>query len=253
MESRTTVSVVAPMDLPGGYTFDATINLKTIKVVVPECGVAEGDTIRINVKKNDDEEVVNIAVLAKILDEKEKEEDEKKNLLKRWRFGICSFYDIFCTPLFWASLFCPWILLGQLMQRYKLNFWGYREDVQYNTFMAVSMFGYVTILIEGPLLLVYFLVERDIYLYFALGVFTYSAMMFMYWSLVLRKTAREDYALSTKCGCFDDCCVTTLCNCCSLIQISRHSHNEKIFPYKIDSETGLPFRLASKSSIQIVK
>jgi len=57
-----------------------------------------------------------------------------------------------------------------------------------------------------------------------------------------RLQVRRRYNIDgTCCGdsCMDDCCCFFWCTCCTTIQMARHTHDEKFYPYKFDRPTGL--------------
>ena len=58
-----------------------------------------------------------------------------------------------------------------------------------------------------------------------------------------RNNFRKKYNIPAQhCGesVLDDCCCAYWCGCCTLIQMHRHTHDEKSYPYEITSKTGLP-------------
>ena len=58
-----------------------------------------------------------------------------------------------------------------------------------------------------------------------------------------RNNFRKKYNIPAQhCGesVLDDCCCAYWCGCCTLIQMHRHTHDEKSYPYEVTSKTGLP-------------
>jgi len=261
--STTSIAIVAPMSLPGGYEFDATINDKTIKVIVPPGGVHEGEVLQVPINNNatEDDRDVGGKVVASIADQEKgrgktkinNDNTQKQGLLKDevnitpegvWRNNFCSCFDVVDKPVFWVAFIFPWVIVGQLMQRLKLNVWGCRAENHEHTCVAIFFFGVLTLFAEGILMLLYVFFENSLYWNLASAVSFYSSISFLYWSCMLRNTLRDGFGLPTTI--VQDCCCDDLCTslgclfCCSLIQISRHTHDEKDFEYQIVSKTGLP-------------
>lgn len=265
MVKETSIVVVAPMKLPEGYEFDASFANKKISVVIPKGGVEEGDCLEIftgvqddNSETADSDETLN-KVTAKIVPKKVnkstkgkvgKKVDKSESVVSlvpeiKWRTGLCSCLKIIKFPLFWVSLFCPFILIGQLMQRSKLNYYGCRAENYQNTCSIISIFTFLMICAEATLVFLSFYLEDSIFWIAASAVFAYSIIILGLWSFLLRYNIRHSFtlptttALSKNCECFDDFFISIFCNFCSLIQMSRHTHDEKNHPYKFDSKTGL--------------
>jgi len=261
-QNQSTIAIIAPMSLPGGYEFDATINDKTIKVIVPPGGVDEGAVLQVPINNNsyeDNRDIENVKVLARIADggkkksKKNRKDPQKKSLLEDemnitpegvWRNSFFSCCEVINKPTFWVAFIFPWVIIGQLMQRLKLNVWGCRAENHQHTCVAIFLFGVSTVFVEGILMLLFFFSEDVIYSNIASAVRFYAAISFLYWTFMLRNTLRDGFGLPTtfiqNYHCDDFC--TSLCCCqgCSLIQISRHTHNENDHKYEIVSKTGLP-------------
>jgi len=61
-------------------------------------------------------------------------------------------------------------------------------------------------------------------------------------SCCTRMKMRKQYQIEPICcgdNCCDDCCISWLCNCCSIVQMARHTHDEDTYPYHMTSRTGL--------------
>ncbi|GAX10397.1 hypothetical protein FisN_3Lu622 [Fistulifera solaris] len=72
------------------------------------------------------------------------------------------------------------------------------------------------------------------------------SILFIVWRVVVgtctRFHMRQKYQIPGSTfgdGYLDDCCCTFWCGCCTTIQQSRHSHDEKVHPYDCCSKTGL--------------
>jgi len=84
----------------------------------------------------------------------------------------------------------------------------------------------------------------------------FASLLFLYklvlvaWSIYLlivgtitRQRMRLKYDIDGSCcagpDCLDDCCCIFWCNCCTVIQMDRHTHDERRYPYDCGSATGL--------------
>ena len=54
---------------------------------------------------------------------------------------------------------------------------------------------------------------------------------------------RQKYSIPADCcadsGCLSDCCCMYWCSCCGVIQMLRHTHDERTYVYNCTSQTGL--------------
>jgi len=260
------LSIVAPMDLPSGYQFDATVDGKKIEVVVPEGGVEEGDCIFIPLNaiyKNETSDITNKKSVIAIKKEnsirlennfgKHSDHSNTKNgngngkrmmPVRKWRKELLSCFDVICSCLFWLSLIpTPSIVQGQLMQRLKLNFWGCRAENYGNTCITVFIFSLLTLSVEGIMLYLQFQTNNVIFNAIGSAFHVNAMLLTLYWSYKLRSILRFELDLPTSFvhsnECCDDCLVILCCNCCSLIQIARHTHDETVDKYYCCSRTGL--------------
>jgi len=131
------ICVIAPFALPGNYTFEAIVDGNLVRVVVPPDGCAEGEVI----------ELPSTAMLSKIptISEASRLEKRKKGK-KEWDHGLFSCFNICFSSLFWMALCFPYIVLGQLMQRIKLNSCGVRDNGNYRNFTCIFVFLLVVLL-----------------------------------------------------------------------------------------------------------
>jgi Cys-rich protein (TIGR01571 family) len=129
---------------------------------------------------------------------------------------------------------CSAIVLGQLMQRIKLNFLAQPDaEASKNTCMILTVAYGVSYLI-GFILAV------------AMGGAVFTVYPFVIYMIIVititRMHMRKKYRIPG--GVFgdsvlDDCCHAYWCTCCSILQMVRHTHDEKVHQYKFDSKTGL--------------
>mmetsp|Transcript_14710 Transcript_14710/g.23170 ORF Transcript_14710/g.23170 Transcript_14710/m.23170 type:complete len:627 (-) Transcript_14710:74-1954(-) len=99
------VDVVAPGDLPGGYTFEAEIGGRRFLATVPAGGVGRGETFSSIMRAVDPE---NAEIPS-----------------GRWRDSCFAFFKFGpCHPLVLNAVFCPLIALAQIMTRLGFDFLG---------------------------------------------------------------------------------------------------------------------------------
>jgi Cys-rich protein (TIGR01571 family) len=210
------VSVVAPSTLAAGYTFTAQVDGKEFVVTVPEGGVTEGQSFQVPYP----------AGITSAAGKK----DDLGAPTGRWRDGCFDCFDVFCKLLFWQGWCCSPFLYGQLAQRLGLNYCG-QPGGGSNTCKTISM----TFVIYYCLCLI------------GLGFFVLP--FFFVWIIILgmntRFNYRKKYEIPATCfnccdGMLDDCMCAWLCECCTGIQMARHTHPEAQYPYQCCTETGLP-------------
>lgn len=136
----------------------------------------------------------------------------------------------------------PLIVSGQLMQRLKLNFWGFRAESSHNVCKAVYSFWLLTISATGIMLYLQVQTTKVIYTVVGLAFLANAALLNIFWSYRLRMTLRSEQSLPITLlesnEFYDDCLISAFCNCCSLIQIARERHDNSFFTYYFCSETG---------------
>jgi len=244
-----TLTIVSPATLPAGYVFEAIIDGNTLSVKVPPGGVAEGDVIQIPMAFTKAKDTTNKKSLtaSNISRNSSHGSISKYN---KWRNSLCSCFDIICSSwMFWVTLFFPFVTLGQLMQRMGMNILGFRRNNSYkNTCMTVVVFSILMSLIVTNIFFYYVVTEDPFLLYFAAAVICFGNVVNLYWRVRLRMEVRNKFELplSSKCpslckdsGCGGDFAASLFCSLCSLIQIGRHTHDERIYKYHTNSQTGL--------------
>ena len=205
------LKVIAPATLEEGYSFDATVDGRTFRVKVPEGGVIAGQEFVVH----DSQEI--IVATGDSLNQDDAPQGQ-------WRKSIFSCIDTMCTGTFWMAFFCPMIQTAQLLTRYHLN-WLSREapsEVVRRTFVAFMIVFVVvwTFLKWLPEILL-------LYVIFYIVVQTR-----------LRRHARLRYNIPG--NFFFDFVITLFFSCCSTIQMVRHTHDEKEYPYDGCTIDGLP-------------
>jgi Cys-rich protein (TIGR01571 family) len=151
----------------------------------------------------------------------------------RWRNGLLDCCEVLCDGMFWMSLCCNPILFGQVMQRLQLDVFGWKSGKYKGTcsiitsvfviHLALSMLGLGFIL--WPFYTIY------TWLAFSNARYAY----------------RKHYEIKpSTCDCcdgrMDDFCCIFWCGCCAGIQLARHTHNGRQYPYECCSPTGMSER-----------
>lgn len=130
------------------------------------------------------------------------------------------------------------VAIGQLLTRMKLNFCGsqtsgneYKQScIIWTTIgIAVWVITWFVMVVTGAgylFLLVY-----------AMSILAVVALT------QTRYYMRQKYAIRAECcadsGCLSDCCCMWWCSCCGIIQMMRHTHDERKYVYHCSSSTGL--------------
>jgi len=277
------VLVVAPATLEAGSTFEAEVDGITFIVTVPDDGVHKGWEFQVpypdKVAMFDDVPIVEATpALASSLSLPDtgkmedittvnensntssnyhtKYEQQPKNKVVafsvptgQWRRDFCSCFNDFSWCVCLMGWCCSPIMMGQVIQRLKLNWFGCPVTNSKNgqkgneqpskpiciifTILTLLLFVIGVIVqhtLSPTLVYVGCIITVIIGVYFIIA-FTYA-----------RKSMRERYNLPHTCcdvpG-LDDCCSTYWCGCCSAIQMHRHTHDETKYTYNVVSQTGL--------------
>ena len=226
------VAVVAPSTLQAGYTFNAQVDGKDFVVTVPEGGVTEGQVFQVPYPSAS----VGTTTIASggafagtsagrgVLPQ-----DDSDVVKGMWRNNLLDCFEVFCNGLFWMSLFCNPIIFGQVMERMKLDAFGLKKGKEgtCNIITAVFVVYLVLILIGVGMFVWPF--------WFIFTLIAFSNARYAY---------RKHYDIKPSlCDCcdgrMDDYCCTFWCGCCTGIQLARHTHDERKYPYNCCSATGL--------------
>lgn len=152
-----------------------------------------------------------------------------------WRNDIFSCFETCGNGMFWMSWCCTYIAMGQLLQRMKMNVCGKPDQNYSNTCMiwtilwaACYMAWWIIVGVTDG---------YGFFLYWILAIFAIVALT------QVRFFIRQRWNIPADCcdgsGCLSDCCCVYWCSCCSLIQMLRHTHDEKVHHYSFGSATGL--------------
>lgn len=247
------VEVVAPADLPGGYTFDAEINGNIFKVVVPPGGVKQGQ--RFSVPAPTTKTTTTTRVFT---------EDAP---MGAWRDGLFDFFKHGCChPHLCLALWCQPIAAAQVMTRMSLNWIADAANNKSRTFATVC-----------KIVIAYYVVDQliktlIIQMYRSDTQPSYSgnqyegakiagsireALELAFWAYILvitcktRKSVREKYEIPEKnCdGCEDVCC-SFWCGPCTVAQMARHTTDYRSNDASCCVETG--YRRPNPNIIQTV-
>jgi Cys-rich protein (TIGR01571 family) len=210
------VDVVAPADLPGGYTFEAEIEDRRFLAIVPKGGVRKGETFSCFMRD-----------LSKVGSEVP---------VGRWRDSLTScFVHGICHPNVLNALWCPLLALGQIMTRVGLDFMG-------NPAGAARKKGGVTPWgVMGVVVIFWTTINLAVFGAFnykwsrgmelsaadwtSLAVVNTAGVLFTIYAVAsTRASVREKYLIrESRFLDLEDCCCATFCMPCTICQMSRHT------------------------------
>ena len=224
------VAVVAPSTLQAGYTFTAQVDGKDFVVTVPEGGVTEGQVFEVPYPGASEGTTIasggTFAGTSAGGGVPPKDNDVVKGM---WRKDLLDCCEVFCNGMFWMSWCLNPIIFGQVMERMKLDAFGYKHDKEGTCSIITLLFVVFLVLcfvgigvIVWPIWLIYTL-------------FAFSNARYAY---------RKHYDIKPSlCDCcdgrMDDFCCIFWCGCCAGIQLARHTHDERQYPYSCCSPTGI--------------
>jgi Cys-rich protein (TIGR01571 family) len=183
----------------------------------------------------------------------------------QWRDEIWDcFNNGICHPMLWNSIFCHSIALAQVMTRFKLNLLaspiqmrhGSREaaKITFKVILAWTLldvgFNYVVCpYVIIPYVINYgalrvFKVSKDV------GSFLHYSILItvIFWMTRTRSFIRQKYGIPAQycrtgpvvAGChIEDCCLSTLCACCTVGQMARHTMKYDTYPGTCCTPTGV--------------
>jgi Cys-rich protein (TIGR01571 family) len=244
-------------------------------VTVPKGGVREGEEFEIPYPPSDIEEGDEDGADDGVDDDRsegasttEHDEDGKLTVPCRsgssetvapygqWRTPLCSCCSVLTQATFWMSLVCSPVLIAQLLTRLGLSYTGHADldgisrsdrtvlhEAQQEVELSYSkiVLSFVAVLAVANFIPVVGFAVILLYVFLLLVVVGSN----------LRKSTRQKYKIAPrfKCkelsiddkrnGCIEDIICMAFCGCCSLIQIARHTHNDKEYPGYCCTITGL--------------
>jgi Cys-rich protein (TIGR01571 family) len=241
------IRVVAPATLEEDYTFDVLIEGKTYTVTVPKGGVKENEEFEIphpdycchdsdDYEQDDDDDDENEKdgaegmTMKPTQSEEDEQVDELGAPLGRWRSSLCACCDVLTQATFWMGFFLTPVLVAQLLTRLGLSWKGRmdsREEVSLSFNKIVLSFIAALILGNIPVVGIFFVIV------YCMGVMLWTGRN-------VRATMRKRYKIPPQLPArIDDCVCMLFCGCCSVIQMARHTHNDKDYPGSCCTTTGL--------------
>lgn len=232
---RKTVLVTAPSDLPEGYIFDVEVKGKLYSAKVPEGGIKEGEDFELPYDDDDYEGVEDEMTIGKTESQSESPSGPVMDALGAprgfWRTYLFSCCDVLTQATFWMALCCAPVLLAQLVSRLKVN-WQGKPDLPQEAILSYNkiVMSFITVLFLGTIF-----PGSGFFLLFA-----YLIFCLLWIGRNLRQTMRQKYKIpATTHESVDDCCLMAFCGCCSLIQMARHTHDDKEWPGYCCTTNGL--------------
>lgn len=157
-------------------------------------------------------------------------------LISRYKSKTCC--DTCSSGVFWMTCCFHYISVGQLLQRLKLNFLGspssgdgYKHTCMIWTVVAIATWT-IGLLFSG--------VSSGASIYIIYSITGFVSIIAL---TQARYYMRQKYSIPADCcadsGCLSDCCCMYWCSCCGIIQMMRHTHDEKKDVYNCTSQTGL--------------
>ena len=190
----------------------------------------------------------------------------------RWRHNLYSCCDVVTQSTFWMALLCVPVLLAQLVTRLGLSWHGRPVSSTPLSTMSVTAFGeateeaslsynklvlsFVVVLFVGnfcPGLNVILISVYVMGLLLTVGSNLRRSMRHRYkipptyqtmcaarsQRMRFRGTTRGSMDNESRCARMEDCCCMGFCGRCTLIQMARHTHNDKEHPGLACTTTGL--------------
>jgi len=187
--------------------------------------------------------------------------------LGKFSTGLCDCINICCSGMWWNGYCCQCILWGQIATRLKLTMCGNRgrDDDSYRRTCGWLVGLWISMWVLAVIILIFGLPYcRDEYEY-NMYEFQYEpkceplvpvlgwicsiimvavGIYILVFLIRTRNFFRRHYSIPASCcggdGCCDDCCCVYFCSCCSVIQMLRHTHDERLYKYQCCNNTGLP-------------
>jgi Cys-rich protein (TIGR01571 family) len=253
------IRVVAPETLEENFTFDILVGGQPVTVVVPSGGVTEGEEFEVPYPPHLDDE-----------DEERSEGDESgqdndsiqqndendendKAPHGQFRVSLLSCCDVVTQATFWLGFCCLPVLLAQVLTRLGMKWNG--QETQYRSLDGErdeygndqplqqrhtekdTTFNKIVLALVGALTLGHIPVVGT------LVVFLFYLVMMVWIGGNLRRYMRQRYSIPSKVrvlpGGLEDRCTMCCCGCCAVIQMARHTHDDKNYPGSCCTTTGL--------------
>jgi len=160
----------------------------------------------------------------------------------RWREGFWDCFQHGCTePTCCLAFWCTGIALGQVMTRLKLNAFARPNRCCAKAFAIVS-----------ALWIMYYVIGLLAYTFIrttttesglkmtTLSIFIVAALLSIYFICIgtaTRMRMRKVFKIAGSCLC--DCCAFFWCSCCTVTQMARHTHDNRVHKSSCCSKNGL--------------
>jgi len=250
MKSSITVQVAAPASLQEGSTFKAQVDGSEFMVTVPTGGVEkdeifsvpypiemEGDKTSSYTDSPKEFQLVPTSCEAVDVSHYEKHHAFNHGPTGQWRTDLC---DCMCI----MGLFCPTILMAQVMERNKFDYCG-RPITTGPTKPVCMVFTLITFC-WVPLAWILPNTTKSVNIVLIVNILSICWGFFLICVFTsVRMSMRQKYNIRPACTdsdcCIEDCCTAYWCTCCSAIQLANHTHNRMEYKnrYKMYSTTGL--------------
>jgi len=231
------MDVMAPMDLPGNYQFQAQTEDHTFRATVPQGGVRKGEVFRSTLLE--DEVTTKFTV-------------NTSYRMGRWNDGLldcCKFGPLHASVL--NSLFCPILSLAQVMSRLKISWIGLpgRPHKAKDAFRISLILSMIFVIINC---LLYYLPVQGVmfgafsFLQIALFIVVDTLVLIYFLTNVARtrKRLRQRYMIPEQsCVGEEDTAITFACYPLVLMQMHRHTADYETFSAQCWSSNGLPFHV----------
>lgn len=246
------LEVIAPETLPEGYKFNVTVSGSNniVAVTVPEGGVIAGQRFTTRVENLNDSN--------KSSDNSN--QGERMNIYGKWKDGVCDCFKhgIF-HPMVWNACCFTLVAMSQVMTRLKLNWIAIpaKTDKEIKRTFAITVFITVFVLVFNSILGMIMTFEINMNtneeneittievspLYEIVNlirnIINFFSMIYTIYTITkTRLYVREKYSI--KGSCFEDCCLSFWCSCCTVAQMARHTTDYDSYPGRCCTSTGLP-------------
>lgn len=154
-----------------------------------------------------------------------------------WSAGVFACFDTFFSALFWMACCCTPCLYGQLLQRLNLTWCGQTPRTGRANSTCMVLFALTTVVYCVLLL------TSDGGWFYEVILWVFVIYCFFV-GFLLRSVLRQRFGIAPstlpECdGMLEDCLLALCCSCCSSIQMARHTHDERRYPYNPCSSNGL--------------
>lgn len=223
------VDVVAPADLPAGFTFEARMGNRRFMATVPEGGVTAGQTFSCPMKSV--------------------EKSQIKVPTGIWRDDV---FDCFqhglCHALVCNALVCPLIALGQIMARNSLKWTGYPGNKFQARQACMNMFMIVLFWVAMNCMAMFVIavkysrgIDPNLSDIMTLVFINVAMVLYGFYAVAnTRLSIRAKYRIpEQRCAGREDYVCSVFCLPCTICQMGRHTSDYDAYDAECCSATGL--------------